>query len=156
MAIDNIFFLDGKMYRRIKIVKSDDSVVAFDFEEEERVWLPRRLVERESVKGYSISETARLIGVASALVKDAVKSNIIPRPHMTYNPVNYKPGRYYFDGNDLMEIRDSLWEHQPKNKYGEPYKDKIISKSDLEVALYRGDERNFVKKDGELIQIFSV
>ena len=155
-AIPNFFFLEDKLYEKIKIVKSDDSVVAFDYAEMSRVWLSRPLTARHAVKAYSIPQTASLLRVKSSTIKDAIKDGLTPPAAMAYNQTTLKPTGVYFKESDLIELRQAVWELLPKNRYGEPFRDTMVSESELKMILARDNPDVFTVKDGEIIAIFQV
>jgi len=151
-----MFFLDGKLYKKLKLVKSDDSVVVFDYEEESRVWLPVRAVLKNYKRAYSLPQAANLLSVKSSIVKEIITKKSIGNPVLAYNPKTFAPIKYYISEDDLMDIRDAAWELLPKNRYGEPFKDVIPSPDDLRAKLFGDDNRNYVIRDNEFIQIFSI
>ena len=155
-SVPAMFFLDGKLYKKLKLVKSDDSVVVFDYEEESRVWLPVRAVLKNYKRAYSLPQAANLLSVKSSIVKEIITKKSIGNPVLAYNPKTFAPIKYYISEDDLMDIRDAAWELLPKNRYGEPFKDVIPSPDDLRAKLFGDDNRNYVIRDNEFIQIFSI
>lgn len=155
-SVPAMFFLEGKLYKKIKLVKSDDSIVAFDYEEESRVWLPVRAVLKNYKRAYSLTQAANLLSVKTSVVKEVINKGSVKRPILAYNPKTFAPIKYYVSEDDLMDIRDAVWELLPKNRYGEPFKDVIPSQDDLRAKLFGGDDRNYVIRDNEFIQIFSI
>lgn len=153
-AIPNYFFLEDKLYEKIKIVKSDDSVVAFDYAEMSRVWLSRPLTSRHAVRAYSIQQAASLLRVRSFTIKDAIKDGLTPPAVIAYNQTTLKPTGTYFKESDLIELRQAVWDLLPKNRYGEPFRDTMVSESELKMILAKDNPDIFTVKDGEIIAIF--
>lgn len=151
-----MFFLDEKLYKKIKLVKSDDSIVAFDFQEEERVWLPVRAVLKNYKRAFTMSQAANMLSVTNGLVREVVNEGKVTSPVLAYNPRNFAPRGYYISEENMMELRDVIWDLLPKNKYGEPFKDTMPSPDDLKARLHSEDERNYVVRDNEFIQIFAI
>ena len=151
-----MFFLDEKLYKKIKLVKSDDSIVAFDFQEEERVWLPVRAVLKNYKRAFTMSQAANMLSVSNGLVREVVNEGKVTSPVLAYNPRNFAPRGYYISEENMMELRDVIWDLLPKNKYGEPFKDTMPSPDDLKARLHSEDERNYVVRDNEFIQIFAI
>lgn len=155
-SVPTMFFLDGKLYKKIKLVKSDDSIVAFDYEEEARVWLPVRAVLKNYKRAYTLTQAASMLSVKTRLAKEVINDGRVTSPVLAYNPKSFAPMSYYVSEENMMELRDAIWEMIPKNKYGEPHKDVMPSQDDLRAKLHGDDERNYVIRDNELIQIFAV
>jgi len=151
-----MFFLGDKLYKKIKLVKSDDSIVVFDYAEESRVWLPVRAVLKEYKRAYSLPQVANLLSVKTGLVKEVIKKDEVAKPVLAYNPRTFAPIKHYVSEDSLMDIRDAVWELLPKNKYGEPFRDMMPSPDDLRAKLFGDDDRNYVIRDNEFIQIFSI
>lgn len=155
-SVPMMFFLDEKLYKKIKLVKSDDSIVAFDFQEEERVWLPVRAVLKNYKRAFTMSQAANMLSVSNGLVREVVNEGKVTSPVLAYNPRNFAPRGYYISEENMMELRDVIWDLLPKNKYGEPFKDTMPSPDDLKARLHSEDERNYVVRDNEFIQIFAI
>lgn len=155
-SVPMMFFLDEKLYKKIKLVKSDDSIVAFDFQEEERVWLPVRAVLKNYKRAFTMSQAANMLSVTNGLVREVVNEGKVTSPVLAYNPRNFAPRGYYISEENMMELRDVIWDLLPKNKYGEPFKDTMPSPDDLKARLHSEDERNYVVRDNEFIQIFAI
>lgn len=155
-SVPTMFFLDDKLYKRIKLVKSDDSIVVFDYEEESRVWLPISAVLKNYKKAYSLAQAANILNVKTGIIKEVINNGEVDKPSLAYNPKTFAPLKYYISENKMMDLRNAVWEHLPKNKYGEPYRDTIPSPDDLTARLYGQDDRNYVIRDNEFIQIFSI
>lgn len=155
-AIPNFFFIEDKLYEKIKIIKSEDVVVAFDYAESQRVWLSRPLTANHYERAFSITETAAALRVKPSTVKDALKEGLTPPAVVAYNQMTLKPKSFYFKESDLFEIRDVIWDLLPKNQYGEPYRDTMVSERELKAVLAKENPSLFTVKDGEVIAIFQV
>lgn len=155
-SVPTMFFLDDKLYKRIKLIKSDDSLVTFDYAEESRVWLPVRAVLKNYKRAYTLNQVANLFSVKTQIIKEVIQKGRVTKPILAYNPKTFAPIKYYVSEDNLMELRDEVWELLPKNKYGEPFRDVLPSKDDLKAMLHSGDDRNYVVRDNEFIQIFSI
>lgn len=153
-AIPNFFFLEDKLYEKIKIIQSEDVVVAFDYEEMSRVWLSRPLTAKTCQKAYSIAQAASVLRVKPASIKDALKDGLTPTAVVAYNQTTLKPTGFYFKESDLFELRDAIWELLPKNRYGEPYRDTMVSERELKSILAKENPDIFTVRDGEIIAVF--
>ena len=153
-AIPNFFFIEDKLYEKIKIIQSEDVVVAFDYEEMCRVWLSRTLTATHCERAYSVSQAASLLRVKPGSIKDAIKDGLTPPAVVAYNQTTLKPTAFYFKESDLFELRDAIWELLPKNRYGEPFRDTMISERELKMTLAKENPDLFTVKDGEVIAVF--
>lgn len=153
-AIPEMFFIENKLYEKIKIVKSEDVVVAFDFEEMTRVWLSRPLTSRSCEKAYSVGQAASVIRAKPSTIKDAVRDGLTPPTVVAYNQNTLKPTGFYFKESDLVELRAAIWELLPKNRYGEPYRDTMASERELKSTLAKENPDLFTVRDGEIIAVF--
>lgn len=153
-AIPEMFFIEDKLYEKIKIVKSEDVVVAFDFKEMSRVWLSRPLTARSCEKAYSIGQAASVIRVKPSTIKNAIRDGLTPTTVVAYNQNTLKPTGFYFKESDLVELRAAIWELLPKNRYGEPYRDTMASERELKSTLAKENPDLFTVRDGEIIAVF--
>lgn len=153
-SIPNFFFIEDKLYEKIKIIQSEDVVVAFDFEETTRVWLSRPLTAQHHEKAYSIGQVASTLRVRSGTVKDVLKDGLTPPAVVAYNQNTLKPTGFFFKESDLFAIRDTIWDLLPKNRYGEPYRDTMVSERELRSILAKENPDIFTVKDGEVIAVF--
>ena len=156
MNIPDLFFLDNKLYEKIKIINSEDVVVAFDYEEGNRVWLPRKHVRRNLERAYSVSATANMLNIRKSTLDKLINKQLVQSPAIRYNVDTLLVRGLYFPASSLYEIRDAVWEFIPKNKYGEPFRDTLVSEDDLTAKLHSSNENNFAIRDGEIIQVFTV
>lgn len=153
-AIPDMFFIEGKLYEKIKIIKSEDVVVAFDFEEMSRVWLSRPLTSRGCERAYSVSQAANVIRVKPSTVKSAIRDGLTPPTVVAYNQNTLKPTGFYFKESDLIELRSVIWDLLPKNRYGEPFRDTMASEREVRSTLAKENPDLFTVKDGEIIAVF--
>lgn len=153
-AIPNFFFIDDKLYEKIKIIQSDDSVVAFDYAEMSRVWLSRPLTAKHCEKAYSISQAASILRVRGSTIKDAIRDGLTPKAVVAYNQTTLKPTGFYFKESDLFKLREVIWDLLPKNRYGEPFRDTMISERELTYTLAKENPDLFTVQNGEIIAVF--
>lgn len=154
--VPSYFFLDEKLYKKIRVVKSENYVVAWSYEDEKRVWITYSVVRREATKAYKLSEVSKLIDKQSSKILSYVKRNLVNQPSgRLYTIKNRRPGEWMWSEADILDLRDSLFELAPKNKYGEPYSNlKLISKAEL-LTKMRKDTTLYVKnEDGDFIKVW--
>ena len=153
-AIPNFFFLNDELHKKIKIIQSDDSVVTWCYRQEKRLPYPRSLVRKGYKKAFTISAAAKLINVSRGKLQEVFDQGLAPMPEWTYNLANYQRGKAYVNEDNMLEIRQTLWDLLPKNRFGEPYNDTMTNEKDLLHAMMLGDDRDFVIVGDEVIRIF--
>ena len=154
--VPSYFFLDDKLYKKIRVVKSENYVVAWSYEDEKRVWITYSVVRREAGKAYKLSEVAEMIDKPKSTILSYVKRNLVEKPSgRLYTIKNKVPGEYMWSENDILDLRDSIFDLAPKNKYGEPYSNlKLISKAEL-LSKMRKDTSFYVRNEnGDFIKIW--
>lgn len=142
-AIPNYFFLNGDLYKFIKVVKSDNSVVAWNYPNESRDWLPRILVRKHFKKAYTIAEAARLMNIKPKVVRELIDKGLVNPPTRTYDLKTYRPLYPYINEDDMLNYRQEAWNALPKNRFGEPYNDSMASEEELLHRMALGDDRDF-------------
>jgi hypothetical protein len=154
--IPKFFFLNGDLHQRIRILNSDDSVIAWDYTAEARKPYPRPEVRKFYKKAYTIPAAAKLINVSSARVKEVFAKGLCTLPQWSYDLSNYRKIRPYISEEDMLELRQTLYDLLPKNRFGEPHDDSITNEKDLIHLMLLGDDREFIiHDDGEdFIRIF--
>lgn len=152
-----MFFYEGKLHRKRKIVRSAQSLVAWCYQDQEYVWLPLGLVRRTFKYAYTIPQAAKLIGIANSRVKELIKAGLVKQPEKSYDYLNgtYAPSKDYISQSDMLDLRQAAWDKLRKNRFGEPYDDTMISEIELEHRMNLGDTREFsVDEDGAIIKIY--
>lgn len=152
--IPNYFFIDNKLHMKIKVVRSDDAVVAFCYEDESRPWLNRTMVRKYYKKAYTLSQAARLMNVKRGTLDELIKKKLVPMPKKSYDLANYQPLRSYISEQDMLDYRQAAWDQLPKNRFGEPYRDTMLSEVELIHAMSKNDDRDFVIEGDDVIKIF--
>lgn len=155
-AIPNVFYLDDKLWMKVRVVVSDNAVVAWCYRDEERVWLNRDEVRRKFKKAYTISAAAHLINISPVTIKSIIKKQMLSNmPESTYDRKTYMPKKVYINEDHMQELRQVAWDILPKNKYGIPYDDTITSAKQLDHLMKLGDDREFIKlDDDQVVRIF--
>ena len=153
-AIPNYFFLNKILHQKIVVVRSDDSVVAWNYEEEKQKWYPRGLLRRNYKKAYTVNQAARLMNVKKAYLIELIKQGLVTRPSIAYDLGTYRPLQSYISEDDMLEYREAAWDKLPKNRFGIPTKDTMLSEAELIHVMAKGDDREFVIEGDEVIRIF--
>ena len=142
-AFPAYFFLDDQLHKYIKTVLSDDSVVAWNYPEESRVWLPRKYARREFKKAFSIAQAAKLMNIKPGRIRELIDRNHVNVPARTYDLSSYAPGKVYFSEDDMLDLRQAAWDVLPKNRFGEPYNDTMTNETELIHRMSLLDDREF-------------
>ncbi|QLF83326.1 helix-turn-helix DNA-binding domain protein [Rhodococcus phage NiceHouse] len=151
-TIPSFFFLNDKLHKFIKVVRSDNSVVAWCYQDEARLWLPRSLVRQTYKKAYTVPQAARLINCKKNTVYSLIDKGLVKRPEKSYDISNnsYRPLISYINEDDMLELRQAAWDVLPKNRFGEPYNDVMANEDELIHRMKLGDDREF-KRTGDNI-----
>lgn len=153
-AIPDYFFLNGMLHEKIKIVQSDDAVIAWCFQEEKRKSYPRPEVRQLYKKAYTIPAAARLMNVSRGKIREVFDKGLATMPEWSYNRTNYQRRQRYINEDHMLELRQTLWDLLPKNRFGEPHNDTMTNEKDLLHAMLLGDSREFIITGDEVIKIF--
>lgn len=154
-AIPSYFFLNDKLHNFIRVVKSDNSVVAWCYQDEARLWLPRPLVRQTYKKAYTISQAAKLINTSGRVIRELIEKELVKRPEKAYDLSDYRPLSSYINEDDMIALRQAAWDVLPKNRFGEPHNDEMTNEDELIHRMKLGDDREFQRKDdGSLSRIY--
>lgn len=154
--IPTFFFLNKDIHKKLRVIPSENILVAWDFPEEKRVWYDYSLVRKSFQMAYKINQVSELIGRAQATLKEWLDKKIIEHPSgRIYKIHNRLPSTYYWSEDDVLNLRDQIFELAPKNKYGEPYRNfQLISRAEL-MAKMRGDNSLYIRSEsGEFIKVW--
>jgi hypothetical protein len=154
--IPNYFFLDKKLYKKIRVVKSEDYVVAWSYEDERRMRFNFSSVRKEAGKAYNLDEVSRLIDKRKSEILSYLKRNLVDQPSgRLYSIKNKRPGKWMWSEKDILDLRESIFDMAPKNKYGEPFRNfKLVSKAEL-LSRMREDTSYYVRNEnGEFVKVW--
>lgn len=156
-SMPKYFFLNGKLHKYIRTVMSDNSIVAWCYQDEERLWLPRMHTRRMYKKAYTISQAARLINTTTRVINELIDQGMVKRPERAYDTgkSTFKPLASYINEDDMLALRQAAWDMLPKNKFGEPYTDEMVNEDELIHRMQLGDDREFQRgDDGEIERVY--
>lgn len=154
--IPNYFFLDGKLYKLIRVVKNENMLVIWGFEEESRMWFNYQQTLKRFQKAFTLQEVAKLIDKKITYLKVMMERNLISRGSGTsYSIATRRPLTVYWSEDDVFNLRSELFALAKKNKYGEPYANfNLVSEAEL-LTKMRGGESYFIKdKDGQFVKVW--
>lgn len=155
-TLPNYFFLDEKLYKKIRVVRNENLLVAWSFPEEKRMWLNYQQSLKRFQSAYTIKEVAELIQKKPEYLKKLVKNNLIDRGSgMSYSVKTRQPLAVYWSEDDVRNLRADLFALAKKNEYGEPAGNfKLISEAEL-VAKMRGGDSYFIQdKNGNFVKVW--
>jgi hypothetical protein len=154
--VPNYFFLDEKLYKKIRVVKTENYVVAWSYEDEKRVWLNYSYVRKNSDKAYKLADVSQLIEKSTNYIMSHMQRNLVKRPSgRTYNITSKMPKDFMWSSRDILDLRDSIYDLAPKNKYGEPYSNfTLISKAELLNKMHKDVSMYIKNENGEFIKIW--
>lgn len=156
MAIPNYFFLDGKLYKHLRIVKNENMLVAWGYEAQKRIWFNYQQSLKNYQKAYKLSEVADLLNRKELDLKNLIKSNLISKGSgVSYSTKTLRPLAVYWSEDDVFNTRSELFALAKKNKYGEPYSNfNLTSEAEL-LAKMRGGDSYFIQdKDGKFVKVW--
>lgn len=130
--------------------------MAWNYPNESRIWYDCSLVRKEFQMAYKLRQVGELLGRVENTLKAWMHNGIIHHPSgRIYKIHNRLPSTYYWSEQDVLDLRDQIYEMTPKNKHGEPYRNfQLPSRADL-LAKMRGDNSYYVKSDnGEYVKVW--
>lgn len=154
--IPNYFFLGRKLYKKIRVVKTENYVVAWSYQDESRMRFNYSSVRQEASRAFKLSEVSDLIGRSQKEIKSYINRNLIDKPSgRLYSVKNRTPGQYMWSEQDVLDLREVIFELVPKNKYGEPYVNfRLISKAEL-ISKLKNDATFYIRNEnGEFVKIW--
>lgn len=156
LEIPTFFFLNSVLHKVLKKIKSENILVAWNYPEESRIHYDFSLVKKNYQKAYTIREVSELVEISEKKIRSYLDRKLVQHPSgKSYTIHNRKPNTYYWSEDDVLDLRDQLYNLVPKNKYGEPTrKYDLISKAEL-LSKMRGDQSYYVKaEDGRYIRVW--
>lgn len=154
--IPNFFFLNGDLHKKLRTISSSNTLVAFNYEREERTHYNYQQAVRNFQHAYKTREVADLVGKKESYLKDMIKRKLISKPSgVSYAIASRRPGPVYWSEDDVFNLRSELFALARKNKYGEPYSNfKLISEAEL-LHKMRGGESYFIQdKHGNFVKVW--
>lgn len=152
-----MFFFEGQLFQKRKVIKSDNVLVAWNYVDEEYQWLDLPYLRKTFKKAYTVGQTAKLLRTTPKRINELIKYQMIKPPAYTYDYLNgtYALKTRYFSQEEILNIRQAAWDSLPKNRFGEPYDDRLINEDELIHRIAVDDDREFIyKDDGTVMKIY--
>lgn len=86
----NLFFLNGKLHKRLRIVRAEDSIETWCYPDARRVAYTYSDVKKNMERAYSTKQVAEMLGKSVKTVKAAVYSGGIEEPAVQYSLTSRK------------------------------------------------------------------
>jgi len=154
--IPNYFFLDDKLYKQIRIVKAENLLVAWSYDNQKRMWFNYQQSLKNFQNAYKIDEVADLLNKDANELKRLIKSNLVSSGSgMSYSLKTLRPLIMFWSEDDVFNLRTELFALAKKNKYGEPYVNlKLVSEGELLSKMRGGDSYFIQDKDGKFVKVW--
>lgn len=152
-----MFFYNDKLHRKEQVVRSASSVVAWCYQDQELVWIPTVHAKKYHTRAFTISQSAAMLCIKPGMIRALIKAGLVDQPERAYDYDNgtYAPLAQYFSEEELIKLRQAAWDALPKNRFGIPHNDTMLSEDALRHKIRLGDERDFiVDDDGEIVRIY--
>lgn len=127
----NLFFLNGKLHKRLRIVRAEDSIETWCYPDKRRVAYTYSDVKKNMEYAYSTAQVAEMLGKSVETVKNAVYSGGIEEPAIMYTLTQTKH-KHAWRWNEKM-IMD-LHTYMLSVHRGRPRKDGRITPQKLPTA----------------------
>lgn len=144
-SLPDHFFLNKQLHQKLAVVRSDSKVLVFNYQEEDKFFVPLLTTLKHYRKAFTYSKSASLIGTTPAKLREIVENGLHPAPEKSYDLATFKPKTAYFSEDDLLVLRQICYDLLPKNKYGIPYRDDLASEDELIHRMRLTDDRDFVR-----------
>lgn len=154
--VPNYFFLKDKIYKKLRVVKSEDYIVVWSYEDEMRQRFTYSLVRKEATKAYRLNEVCDLLDKKIRYIVSYLDRGLIPYPaSRLYHIISKKPSKWMWSQEDILYMRDLIFQLAPKDKHGDPRRDfSLISKAEL-LAKMHGNSSYYVKNEnGEFVRVW--
>lgn len=151
-----MFFLDGNLHQKLKVIPSENILVAWNYPREERSHYNYQQARRRVQCAFDVNEAAELIEIPVLKLKKLIKNNILSRGSgVSYTIATRRPSTVYWSEDDMVDLRADMFAIAKKNRYGEPYAGfNLISEAEL-MHKIRGGESYYIKnKDGEFVKVW--
>lgn len=150
------FFLNSKLHKFLRSIRQENIIVAWSFEDEERLWYDASMVKRDHTNAYRITEVAEFFNKRSTFIRSLIGRKILDRPSgQAYNIATRKPGMYYWSEEDVLDIRNKLYEILPKNEFNEPmWQNKLISDAELRAKMRQDNSMYIRDKEGNFVKVW--
>lgn len=131
-------------------------VLAFCFEDEKHTQYLYSMVRSDFQKAFTIKEVAKLIRRPHTELQKYLKNKVIDRPSgFSYNIQTKQPRNLLWSQDDVLDLRDRVYELTPKAKDGFP-SPRFILASKAEVMQKMNNQASYFVRteDGEYKKVW--
>lgn len=151
------FFLNGEHHRVIRISRSEDLIVAWNYPQGKVATYIWSVAKRSMGKAFTMKSVCKIFSRDKMIIHDYIRDGKIKRPVQTYSlDGRKKPGKFLFSEDDLRDLHSyMLTVHR-----GRPRKDGMVTNSNLmsraELEALMKEEKILYTKDksGEFVPVW--
>ena len=127
----NLFFLNGKLHKNLRITRAEDTIETWCYPDSRRVAYTYSDVKRTMEPAYSTKEVAQMLGKHPDTIKHAVEAGGVEEPAIMYTLTTKKHKHAWrWSEKDIMELHSYMLSiHR-----GRPRKDGRITPQKLPTA----------------------
>jgi hypothetical protein len=154
--LPSLFFLNKKLHKRLRIVRSEDLAITFCYPDEKQVHYMYSMLRKQFQYAYNMEQVARLVRRPKPELQKLLRNKLIDRPSgFEYSLQTKQPRHWRWSQDEVLELRDRLYDLAPKQKDGFPESRFILaSKSELLEAM-NGDASYYVRNaEGDYIKVW--
>lgn len=128
----NVFFLNGKLHKKLRIVRPEDKIEAWCYPDKRRVVYTYSDVKKNYQPAFSTTEVAEMLGRSPRVIERTVREGVMEPPPMMYTLTrSMHPYAYRWSEQNIMDMHSYLLTRHR----GRPRKDgKITPQQDLPTA----------------------
>lgn len=155
-----LFFMNGKLYKKLHIYRAGNLVYAWDYEDHKRVTFLHTDVKNLSNKAYSTPEVAEMLGVHRQTINRVIKSGDIKEPIKPYplsNPDDHwHNAPYVWSKEDILDLHECLVSKNWKGRQSKYFMSNrpLPNRIELIAMLDQGTVLYTKNKDGEFIPVW--
>lgn len=150
------FYLNGKLHKILRLVKSQDLVECYIFSEKKRVLYSWTSVRKNKRPAWRRKDVARFLDRHPVMISKYLVLEVIPFPEMSHDLTTGVKGDYYWSEDDILRLHDYLLTVH----IGRPRADRQItpgkmpSRAEL-IALMRTDTNMYIRtSDGNYVPVW--
>lgn len=131
------FYLNKKHHKVLRISRSEDIIVAWDYESKKRVSYIWSVTKQNMQKAFTVKEVVKIFSRDRWVIHDYIEEGKIKKPKQTYSIETGNPGKYLFSEDDLRDLHSYLLTVH----IGRPRKDgqitnrNLMSRAELEAMM---------------------
>ncbi len=152
----NYFYLNGEPHKVIKISRSEDLLISWNYDQKKRVTYVWSVAKRDIEKGFTMKSVASIFNRNRLIIHRYIQNGNIKRPKQIYSIETGRPSGFLFSKNDMRDLHEYLLTvHRGRpRKDGEITNSNLVSRAELE-ALMNEDKVLYTKdSSGEFVPVW--